>query len=92
MTGHAHVKVHDAAIERQSLMRENQYKHFRWTNTTVRTSFWGALVFPIGLFLVFHATQVRGPTPSAARPYSSQNKWEWAGKRRDQSLVASPKS
>ncbi|KAJ6611747.1 hypothetical protein B0H10DRAFT_2223671 [Mycena sp. CBHHK59/15] len=72
MTDHAHVKVQDAAIERQSYMREEQYKHFRWTNKTVRSSLLGALVFPLGLFLVIRA---------------SQNKWEWTGKRRDESLA-----
>ncbi|KAJ6546428.1 hypothetical protein DFH09DRAFT_1171016 [Mycena vulgaris] len=77
MTGHAHVKIQDAAIERQSLMREEQYKHFRWTNRTVRSSMWGALILPVGLFLTIYATQY---------------KWDWTGKRRDQSLAATPKS
>ncbi|KAJ7489954.1 hypothetical protein B0H11DRAFT_2229461 [Mycena galericulata] len=64
MTEHAHVKVKDVAIERQSLMREDQYKHFRWTNRTVRSSLWGALILPIGLFLAIHATQVGVAWPS----------------------------
>ncbi|KAJ6547299.1 hypothetical protein B0H19DRAFT_1266238 [Mycena capillaripes] len=74
MTDHAHVKVQDAAIERQSLMREDQFKYFRWTNRTVRSAFWGVFVVPVGLFLAIHA---------------SQNKWDWTGKRRDQSLSKS---
>ncbi|KAJ7715939.1 hypothetical protein DFH07DRAFT_862489 [Mycena maculata] len=69
--GHAHVKVQDAAIERHSLMREEQYKHFRWTNRTVRSSMWGAAIIPVGLFLVI---------------YANQNKWDWSGKRKDQTL------
>ncbi|KAJ7667233.1 hypothetical protein B0H14DRAFT_3074034 [Mycena olivaceomarginata] len=71
MTDHAHVKVQDAAIERQSLMREEQFKHFRWTNRTVRSTFWGLLIIPVGLYLTIHATQ---------------NKWDWTGKRKGQSL------
>ncbi|KAJ6455844.1 hypothetical protein C8R45DRAFT_1035897 [Mycena sanguinolenta] len=74
MTGHAHVKVQDAAIERQSLMRENQFKHFRWTNRTVRSTFWGVLIIPVGLYLTIYATQ---------------NKWDWTGKRKDESLAKS---
>ncbi|KAJ7273456.1 hypothetical protein B0H12DRAFT_1228317 [Mycena haematopus] len=77
MTGHAHVKVQDAAIERQSLMREEQFKHFRWTNRTVRSTFWGVLIIPIGLYLTIQATQ------------ASRNKWDWTGKRKDQSLSKS---
>ncbi|KAJ7285586.1 hypothetical protein C8J57DRAFT_1496324 [Mycena rebaudengoi] len=77
MTGHAHVKVQDAAIERVSLMREDQYKHFRWTNKTVRSTMWGVVIIPLGLFFVIHA---------------SQNKWDWKGKQRNESLAKKPTS
>ncbi|KAJ7063059.1 hypothetical protein C8F01DRAFT_1250646 [Mycena amicta] len=71
MSDHAHVKVQDVAIERQSLMREEQFKHFRWTQRTLRTTFWGAIIIPFGLYLVINA---------------STNKWDWSGKRQGQSL------
>ncbi|KAJ7135005.1 hypothetical protein C8R43DRAFT_1132914 [Mycena crocata] len=74
MTDHAHVKVQDAAIERHSLMREDQYKYFRWTRRTLRVTFWGVFVIPAGLYLTIHATQ---------------NKWNWTGKRRNQPLAKS---
>ncbi|KAJ6513844.1 hypothetical protein C8R47DRAFT_1092045 [Mycena vitilis] len=74
MTDHAHVKVQDAAIERQSLMREDQFRHFRWTNRTVRKAFWGVLIIPVGLYLTINATQ---------------HKWDWTGKRRGEPLSKS---
>ncbi|KAK7055311.1 hypothetical protein R3P38DRAFT_2846348 [Favolaschia claudopus] len=88
MTGHAHVKVQDAAIERQSFMREEQYKHFRWTNRTVRAAFWGVVIIPVGLFLTISATQARktGLSVCYSSHYYPQNKWDWTGKRKNESL------
>ncbi|KAF8724424.1 hypothetical protein AX14_008846 [Amanita brunnescens Koide BX004] len=45
MGGHGAVKI-DPAIERFNRMREEAYKNFRWTKTTVRTAVLGCVVAP----------------------------------------------
>nr|GAT57594.1 predicted protein [Mycena chlorophos] len=71
MSDHAHVKVEDGAIERQSRMREDQFRHFRWTQRTLRSTFWGAVFIPVGLYLAISA---------------STNKWDWTAKKQGESL------
>ncbi|KAF7304754.1 hypothetical protein MKEN_01189500 [Mycena kentingensis (nom. inval.)] len=72
MSDHAHPKIRDAGIERQSRMREDQYKYFRWTQRTVRSTLVGAAIIPVGLYLAISA---------------STNKWDWTGKKRGESLA-----
>ncbi|KAL7419761.1 hypothetical protein Q5752_005677 [Cryptotrichosporon argae] len=70
--GHAPVRF-DPALERWSQMRENVYQHFTFTRRATRhVMLWG-LVFPAAI---------------AGVAMAYDDKFDWAGKRRGESLLA----
>jgi len=71
---HGYVKK-DPAIERWNLMREDVYKHFRFTSRASWISLTG-LVFVPGALLWLSAQQ--------------DLKWNWVGKRKGESLYTTP--
>ncbi|GBE82597.1 predicted protein [Sparassis crispa] len=71
MAGHGYTK-HDPAIERWNSMRENAYKHFRFTPRTTWQSVCGLLLVPGAvLYLAAH----------------EDCKWSWMGKLKNESLA-----
>ncbi|KAH8102848.1 hypothetical protein BXZ70DRAFT_1006039 [Cristinia sonorae] len=63
----------DAAIERHNNMRENVYKHFRFTPRAAVTSIIGLVAFPLAIYAVTSSTDLR---------------WNWVAKRKDETLKA----
>jgi len=72
MAGFGCVKT-DPAIERFNAMRENVYKHFRFTPRAAVQSIVGLVAFPVAIYLVSAATDTR---------------YNWVGKRKGESLQA----
>lgn len=72
MAGHGFVK-HDAAIERWNLMREDVYKHFRWSPRITAQVIGGMIVFPLTIYYIASKTDLR---------------WKWTAKRKGESLNA----
>ncbi|KAM6500753.1 hypothetical protein JOM56_003767, partial [Amanita muscaria] len=64
----------DPAIERFNRMREEAYKNFRWTRTTVRTAVLGFIVFP---GLLYGLSQV------------GYRRWDWIARRKGEPLRVS---
>jgi len=74
MAGHGYTKL-DPAIERWNNMRENAYKHFRFTPRTTWQSLCGLVLIPGAIFYLA----------------SNQDmKWSWSGKLKNQSLARVP--
>ncbi|THH14334.1 hypothetical protein EW146_g5982 [Bondarzewia mesenterica] len=71
---HGYVK-HDPAVDRWNRMREDVYKHFRFTTKASLISLAGMVLIPAGL-LWFTAQQDR--------------KWQFPGKRKNESLYRIP--
>ncbi|KAI0956880.1 hypothetical protein AcW1_005456 [Taiwanofungus camphoratus] len=71
MAGHGYTKL-DPAIERWNHMRENVYKHFRFTPRTTFQSICGLVLFP-GAILYLASKQ--------------DGKWSWSGKLKNESLA-----
>ncbi|KAI0073404.1 hypothetical protein K474DRAFT_1710738 [Panus rudis PR-1116 ss-1] len=67
----------DPAIERWNTMREDVYKYFRWTPRTTITAVIGLGVVP-GLIYYLASKE--------------DYKWNWHGKRKGETLLASPSS
>lgn len=69
--------------------REDAYKHFRWTPHTTKVAVISLVVIPASLFYVFNSTHVRliisEPFP-LAYDLNLQLKWNWAAKRKGESL------
>jgi len=74
MGGHGYVK-HDPAIERWNLMREDVYKHFKFTPRAAVISIVGLLVFPASIYWVAANTDSR---------------WKWGGTRKGQPFAVRP--
>ncbi|KAA1467232.1 hypothetical protein DENSPDRAFT_832226 [Dentipellis sp. KUC8613] len=74
MAGHGYVK-HDPAIERWNSMREGVYKHFRFTSRASWISISAVLLIPGSLIWISAQTDM---------------KYDWTGKRKDESLYRSP--
>ncbi|KAI0792911.1 hypothetical protein C8Q75DRAFT_587382 [Abortiporus biennis] len=72
MAGHGYVKQ-DPAIERWNNMREDAYKHFRFTRKTSLQVFAGLVAFPLAIYFISAKTDGR---------------WKWDGKRKGESLNA----
>ncbi|OBZ75068.1 hypothetical protein A0H81_04711 [Grifola frondosa] len=66
---------HDAGIDRWNTMREDMYKHFRFTPRTVWQSIIGLVVFPGAVYYISLKTD---------------SKWSWAGKLKGQPLARIP--
>ncbi|KIK31341.1 hypothetical protein PISMIDRAFT_670382 [Pisolithus microcarpus 441] len=64
----------DPAIERWNRMREDAYKHFRFTRRTSLITFTGCVLIPSVIYYVASETQY---------------KFNWTGKRKGDSLVRS---
>ncbi|KAI6038972.1 hypothetical protein EDC04DRAFT_2895708 [Pisolithus marmoratus] len=64
----------DPAIERWNHMREDAYKHFRFTRRTSLIAFTGCVLIPSVIYYVASKTQY---------------KFRWTGKRKGDSLVQS---
>ncbi|KAF8327043.1 hypothetical protein F5887DRAFT_899191, partial [Amanita rubescens] len=62
----------DPAIERFNRMREEAYKNFRWTKTTVRTAMLGFVVVP-GIFYYLSS--------------AGYHRWDWIARRKGESLI-----
>ncbi|KAF8634361.1 hypothetical protein AX15_000972 [Amanita polypyramis BW_CC] len=73
MGAHGTVKI-DPAIERFNRMREEAYKHFKWTRTTVRTTVLGFIVVP-GILYYLAGTGYR--------------RWDWVARRKGEPLDVS---
>ncbi|EIW85283.1 hypothetical protein CONPUDRAFT_150105 [Coniophora puteana RWD-64-598 SS2] len=71
MAAHSFIKL-DPAVERWNRMREDAYKHFRFTPRTTFVSLMGFVFVPGAIYYL--STQ-------------TTNKWSWAGKRKDQALA-----
>ncbi|KAI0340192.1 hypothetical protein BDW22DRAFT_1486445 [Trametopsis cervina] len=63
----------DPAIERWNSMRENVYKHFRFTPKTTIQSILGLVVIPGIVYYVAASTDL---------------KYKWNGRRKGESLIA----
>ncbi|KAI0060899.1 hypothetical protein BV25DRAFT_1992693 [Artomyces pyxidatus] len=74
MAGHGYVN-HDPSVERWNRMREDVYKHFRFTSRASWISLTG-LVFVPGALLWLSSRQ--------------DLKWSWRGKRKGESLYSVP--
>jgi hypothetical protein len=61
----------DPAIERWNNMREDVYKHFRFTRRTSWIAFCGFVFVPSALFYIANSTDL---------------KWRWTGKLKNESL------
>ncbi|ETW85559.1 hypothetical protein HETIRDRAFT_379576 [Heterobasidion irregulare TC 32-1] len=70
MAGHGYVRT-DASVERWNRMREDVYKHFRFTSKASWISLTGLLFIPAGM-VWFSAQQ--------------DLKWSFSGKRKGESL------
>ncbi|KAH7930905.1 hypothetical protein BV22DRAFT_1190994 [Leucogyrophana mollusca] len=70
MAGHSFVKL-DPAIERWNRMREDAYKHFRFTRRTTWVTLCGFVFVPGTIYYLAAQTHL---------------KWSWAGKRKYQTL------
>ncbi|KIK08132.1 hypothetical protein K443DRAFT_128503 [Laccaria amethystina LaAM-08-1] len=58
-------------------MRESAYLNFRWTRRTTRTAIYGFIIVPALLYYITDLTNQR---------------WNWNGKRKGQSLSAKAES
>ncbi|KAF8321823.1 hypothetical protein DL93DRAFT_2051601, partial [Clavulina sp. PMI_390] len=65
----------DPAIERWQLMRDSQYMHFKWTPLKTRQV--------VNLMIVV-------PALCGLLAYSTDLRWDWAGKLKGQSLLRNP--
>ncbi|KAI0287932.1 hypothetical protein BC826DRAFT_1041686 [Russula brevipes] len=74
MAGHGYVNT-DPAVDRWNRMREDVYKHFRFTSRASWISFTGMVLVP-GALIYLSAQQDR--------------KWNWSGKRKGESLLSHP--
>ncbi|KIM65096.1 hypothetical protein SCLCIDRAFT_22902 [Scleroderma citrinum Foug A] len=64
----------DPAIERWNLMREDAYKHFRFTRRTTFVALTGCLFVPAAIYYLASQTHYT---------------FKWTGKRKGESLVQS---
>ncbi|KAH9923995.1 uncharacterized protein BXZ73DRAFT_103726 [Epithele typhae] len=71
MAGHGYTKT-DPAVDRWNVMREAVYQNFRWNKRTARQAIFGMVLFPAAVY---------------ALAYNQHNKWDWAGKRKGESLL-----
>jgi len=62
----------DPAIERWNIMREDVYKHFKWTRRTTRTGMIGMVLVPAAVYALCAVTD---------------SKYDWRGKRKGESLA-----
>ncbi|KAF8326099.1 uncharacterized protein EI90DRAFT_3128234 [Cantharellus anzutake] len=67
----------DPAIERWVSMRENVYQHFRFTPVKTRQV--------VGLMVIV-------PAFCGLLAYATDNKFDWAGKKKNDSLLRTPAS
>ncbi|KAI9428704.1 hypothetical protein H4582DRAFT_2081631 [Lactarius indigo] len=74
MAGHGYVN-NDPAVDRWNRMREDVYKHFRFTSRASWISLTGLVLVPSAL-LYFSAQQ--------------DLKWKWNGKLKGESLLSRP--
>ncbi|KAI0003228.1 hypothetical protein BJV74DRAFT_812337 [Russula compacta] len=74
MAGHGYVN-NDPAVDRWNHMREDVYKHFRFTSRVSWISLTGLVLVP-GAVLYLCAQQ--------------DLKWSWGGKRKGESLLSRP--
>ncbi|KAI0303376.1 hypothetical protein B0F90DRAFT_1710527 [Multifurca ochricompacta] len=74
MAGHGYVN-NDPAVDRWNRMREDVYKHFRFTSRASWISLTGLVLVPSAL--VYLSAQ-------------QDLKWKWSGKRRGESLLSHP--
>ncbi|KAF8496701.1 hypothetical protein F5888DRAFT_1803887 [Russula emetica] len=74
MAGHGYVNT-DPAVDRWNRMREDVYKHFRFTSRASWISLTGMLLVP-GALLYLSARQ--------------DLKWNWIGKQKGESLRSRP--
>ncbi|KAG9013020.1 hypothetical protein FRB94_004413 [Tulasnella sp. JGI-2019a] len=67
----------DPALERWNLMREDVYKHFKFTpSVTRKVILWAAIV----------------PVTAWAIASQQDYKWDWAGKGKTESLYRTPRT
>lgn len=71
MAGHGYTKL-DPAVERWNAMRENAYKHFRFTSRTAWQSIAGLILFPGAIYWLSS---------------NQDTKWSWSGKLKNESLA-----
>ncbi|KAJ8583546.1 hypothetical protein M405DRAFT_866952 [Rhizopogon salebrosus TDB-379] len=64
----------DPAIERWNRMREDAYKHFKFTPRTTRVAIYGFVLVPGAIYYLASQTHL---------------KWSWAGKRKGEALARS---
>lgn len=79
----------DAGVEAWSNMRENVYKTFRFTPRTTRASILWAFVVPAFIYYGVADQNASGFIVfriQADNASLTQNKWDWIGKRREDSL------
>ncbi|EIM90510.1 uncharacterized protein STEHIDRAFT_154326 [Stereum hirsutum FP-91666 SS1] len=74
MAGHGYVK-HDPAVERWNSMRENVWRYFKFTRQTTKVSLIGLVIFPGAIYLTSTL---------------SIGKWDWKGRRKDETLLRNP--
>ncbi|KAF8478930.1 hypothetical protein DFH94DRAFT_693318 [Russula ochroleuca] len=74
MAGHGYVN-NDPAVDRWNRMREDVYKHFRFTSRASWISLTGMVLVP-GALLYLSAQQ--------------DSKWNWTGKQKGESLLSRP--
>ncbi|GMK54547.1 hypothetical protein CspeluHIS016_0111330 [Cutaneotrichosporon spelunceum] len=75
MAGKNHPLLHDPAIDRWAAMRENVYQHFKFSRSATTKVMTWAVIVPVITFAVAVAYD---------------DKLDWAGKRRGESLLANP--
>ncbi|KAI0317769.1 hypothetical protein OF83DRAFT_1171722 [Amylostereum chailletii] len=69
------VVKHDPAVERWNHMREDAYRHFRFTNKATWLALAGLVIVPSAIYTLAS---------------SEDNKWNWTAKRKGQSLYRIP--
>ncbi|KAI0262877.1 hypothetical protein BC834DRAFT_889407 [Gloeopeniophorella convolvens] len=74
MAGHGYVN-NDPSVDRWNRMREDVYKHFRFTSRASWISLTGLVLVPSAL--VYLSAQ-------------QDLKWKWGGKRKGESLLTNP--
>ncbi|KZT59763.1 hypothetical protein CALCODRAFT_493267 [Calocera cornea HHB12733] len=62
----------DPAIERWRLMRDHIHEGFRFTRYNTGPALWYAVAIPVAFY---------------AMAYYTKDKWDWSGKRREDSLL-----
>ncbi|KII88784.1 hypothetical protein PLICRDRAFT_176325 [Plicaturopsis crispa FD-325 SS-3] len=73
---HGYVK-HDPAIERWNIMREDVFRHFRFTSRTTWVTMCGVFIVPGAFYLIAS---------------SNDRKWNWRGALKGESLASKPAS